>query len=403
MFVSGVCWLERKNKTAHFIDSGKTSQNNGRVIMIGPFPPPVYGLALCNAAMWCFFKDIGVEPIMIDLSAKTLNRALYARISRAPKVFLSLLRFLKLRPESRDIFYLSLSGGYGQIYDILFSVLARLGGAQIFFHHHSYAYITKPNKMTGLLISIAGEKATHIVVCDDMAERLAHFYHSAGNTFVLSNAAVIRMYCQPIQLHRQALKKIGFLGNISSSKGIFEFLEVMRVLSKDSPGTGIKGMIAGPFEDEFVEKKVRAITKDLANVFYVGPKYGEEKVRFLSEIDVLLFPTKYSDEADPLTIHEALSFGLPVIAWQRGCIESVLDNEGGLVIKQTDNFVKLAVERLLMWNSSGTEYRRASTSAYERSLFLSVHYQKKIHFLFSKMFVWDDRFNNYYGTELPGD
>ena len=395
--------MERKNKTAHSIDSGKTDPYSGRVIMIGPFPPPVYGLALCNAAMKGFFKDMGVEPITIDLSAKTLNRACYARISRAPKVFLNLLRFFKLRPGSRDILYLSISGGYGQIYDILFALLARLGGSQIFFHHHSYAYITKPNKITGLLISIAGEKATHIVGCNDMAEKLAYLYHGAENTFVLSNAAVIRMYCQPIQLHRPALKKIGFLGNISSSKGIFEFLEVMRVLSKDSSGTGINGIIAGPFEDEFVENKVRAIIEDLANVSYVGPKYDEEKVRFLNEIDVLLFPTKYENETDPLTIHEALTCGLPVIAWQRGCIESVLDNEAGLVIKQADNFVKLAVERLLMWNSSGAEYRRASTSAYERSLFLSFHYHKKIHFLFSKMFVWDDRFNNYYGMELPSD
>ena len=355
--------------------------------MIGPFPPPVHGMALCNAAMRNYFKDMDVEPITIDLSAKNLNRAWRARILRASIVLLNLLSFFKLRPESRDILYLSPSGGYGQIYDIFFTVLARLGGSKIFFHHHSYAYTSKPKRIAGLLISIAGEKATHIVLCDDMAEKLAHFYHSARNTFVLSNATVIRGYYKPIQPYRSSMKKIGFLGNISSSKGIFEFLEVMRVLSKDSSGTGINGIIAGPFEDELVENKVRAIIKNLANVSYVGPKYDEEKVKFLSEIDVLLFPTKYENEADPLTIHEALTCGLPVIAWQRGCIESVLDNEAGLVIKQADNFVKLAVERLLMWNSSGTEYRRASTSAYERSLFLSFHYQKKIHFLFSKMFV----------------
>jgi len=395
--------LKRKNKTAQSIDSRKTAHNNGRVIMIGPFPPPVNGMALCNAAMSTYFKDMGVEPITIDLSAKSLNRAWHTRISRAPKVFLSLLRFFKLRPESRDIFYLSPSGGYGQIYDILFSVLARLGGSQIFFHHHSYAYLSKPNKITDLLISIAGNKATHIVECDDMAEKLAHFYPSARNTFVLSNATVIRSYYKPIQPYRSSIKKIGFLGNISSSKGIFEFLEVMGVLSKDNPGTDINGLVAGPFEDEFVENKVRAITKDLANVSYVGPKYGAEKRRFLSEIDVLLFPTKYLNEADPLTIHEALSCGLPVIAWQRGCIESVLSQGAGLIIKQTDDFVRLAVERILLWASSASEYRRASANAYKRFLYLRGHYQKKMYFLFSKMFVLDDRFKNIYGNELPGD
>lgn len=395
--------MERRNKTAHSIDSGKTAPNIGRVIMIGPFPPPVNGMALCNAAMRTYFKDIGLEPITIDLSAKTLNRAWHARISRAPKVFLSLLRFFKLRPESRDIFYLSPSGSYGQIYDILFSVLARLGGSQIFFHHNSYAYLTEQNKIAGLLISIAGKKATHIVVCDDMAEKLTHLYHSAGNTFVLSNVAAIRTYYQPIQLYRRSLKKIGFLGNISSSKGIFEFMDVMKRFSKDNQGTDIKGLIAGPFEDEIVENKVRAIIKDLPNVSYVGPKYGSEKGRFLGEIDVLLFPTKYVNEADPLTIHEAMATGLPVIAWQRGCIESVLDAGAGLVIKQSDDFVRLAVERLLLWNSYTAEYRRASESAYKRSLSLRNHYQKKMNQLFYNMFVRNDLFKNNYGNERPGD
>ena len=103
-----------------------------------------------------------------------------------------------------------------------------------------------------------------------------------------------------------------------------------------------------------------------------------------------------------MTIHEALSCGLPVIAWQRGCIESVLDRGTGLVIKQKDDFVRLTIERILLWASSVAEYRCASETAYKRFLFLRAHNQKKIHFLFKKMFIGDDRFSNFQENELAG-
>ena len=89
------------------------------IFLIGPFPPPVHGMALVNSAMKNHFINIGIEPSIFDISPSTLNRSLYARISRAPKVFQSLSRFfLTIFKNNSSTLYLSVSGGYGQLYDI---------------------------------------------------------------------------------------------------------------------------------------------------------------------------------------------------------------------------------------------------------------------------------------------
>ena len=358
------------------------------IIITGPFPPPLHGMAYVNAAMRDLIKGFGIEPITVDLSSKTLNRALFARIPRATNVLLGFIKILGCKHHFNSaIIYLSISGGYGQIYDILFIALARLLKWPIYLHHHSYAYLKKPSRITRLLITTAGKSATHISLCDDMAERLRHCYHNVVNVAVLSNASLIETNARPVRYQRNSLKRIGFLGNISESKGVFEFIDVMKSFSEERSKAEIHGLIAGPFEDAQVKSQVLSALKDLANVSYVGPKYRSEKEDFLRSIDVLLFPTKYANEADPLTIHEAMATGLPVIAWQRGCIRDIINPEAGFVIKQNEDFVKLAVERILLWAFSAEEYRRASADAYKQSIRLRAHYQEALDNLFSEMLI----------------
>jgi len=49
-------------------------------------------------------------------------------------------------------------------------------------------------------------------------------------------------------------------------------------------------------------------------------------------VDVLLFPTDYANEAEPLVIHEAIRSGAHVIACERGAIPDILSNGAGLVV-----------------------------------------------------------------------
>jgi len=356
----------------------KKALNNGRVIMIGPFPPPTHGMAIVNAMIRRHIIKLGDDPIILDTSPNTLNRELSSRLTRIPKVVLCLVRFLYYSLISFQNMYISISGGYGQLYEIFFIMLGRLSRSRIYLHHHTYAYLKRSKRISKLLILIAGREAFHITLCNEMAERLKCLYNCSDRVIVLSNAVLISNDILDAKTLRYSLKRIGFLGNISDAKGIFKFLDVFQYLSEKHPNIKIHGLIAGPFEDERVERQVLSDLKDLANVSYVGPKYGSDKVDFFRAIDALLFPTKYANEAEPLTIHEAMATGLPVIAWQRGCIQNMISSNSGFVVKQQDDFVKSSVERILLWASSPSEYRRVSASAYNHFINLRKNYQNKL-------------------------
>lgn len=59
--------------------------NLPKIVMVGAFPPPVHGMAMVNTAVRAQLQKAGVEPLVIDLAAPNLNRALANRLRRLPK------------------------------------------------------------------------------------------------------------------------------------------------------------------------------------------------------------------------------------------------------------------------------------------------------------------------------
>jgi glycosyltransferase involved in cell wall biosynthesis len=170
---------------------------------------------------------------------------------------------------------------------------------------------------------------------------------------------------------RRAIGVIGFFGNISEAKGVFDFLRVASKL--ESEGWNITARLAGPFVDRETESRVRQYMRSLRSIEYVGPTYGKEKDKFFEGIDVLLFPTRYQNEAEPVTIHEAMAHGVPVIAYGRGAIEEVVDEDCGFIVSVGEDFVSAAVERLRIWKNSVGDFQGVSQGA--RARFERVHQQ----------------------------
>ena len=333
--------------------------------MVGTFPPPVHGMSLVNSVVRDKLIVKGAQPIIINLSPKSLKRNWLSRLARISKVINGFILFIKtMAADDGKVLYLGLSGGYGQLYDVLFVGVARLFGRHIFLHHHSYAYLNKPSLVTRLIILAAGSNAMHIALCEGMSQMLKNVYKKVNEIFIVSNAAVVNNDEVDLKHERNSLKVIGFFGNISWAKGIVEFLDVAGEIEKH--GASISAMIAGQFEDEKVETKVRERLSRLSKVEYVGPKYGDDKTTFYNAIDVLLFPTRYVNEAEPLTIHEAMRHGVPVITWSRGCISSIITSEAGVVINQQDDFVEAAVRKLLAWVSAPASFSQVSREARKR-------------------------------------
>lgn len=329
--------------------------------MVGAFPPPVHGMATVNAAVRDAFQLTRTEPKIIDLAAPSLERSLKARLGKLPKVLRGLSRIGTASKLRGGTLYISVSGGFGQLYDIAFVVLARLRGMKLYLHHHSFAYLDMRSRLTGILIRTAGASAVHVSLCSGMADRLKTLY-GVEQTVRLSNT-VFLLSGQPVGSQtRHSLQTMGFISNISAEKGVFEFLDLAAAIQ--CKGLPLRAKLAGPFQDSQTEIKVRARLANLPSVEYVGAKYGVDKDDFFAGIDALIFPTH--NEAEPLTLHEAMSRGIPVIAYGRGCIPEIVGPNCGLAVEPGEPFVPPALTQIEAWLADPPAFEAASKVAAER-------------------------------------
>lgn len=330
--------------------------------MIGAFPPPVHGMAAVNAAVRDVLQQAGVTLTVIDLAAPGLDRSLAARLGRLPRVLRGLGRLASKRGSRNATLYMSVSGGLGQVYELAFLLLGRLRGMRLFLHHHSFAYLDRPGMLTRALVRTAGDDAVHIALSAGMAERLQRAYR-AGRVIPVSNAVFFIVADAPAVV-RSRLVTIGFLGNISAEKGAFEFLDL--VAAAGNARLPVRARLAGPFEDAATEQAVRKRLASLPQVEYVGPQYGADKDAFYAGIDALVFPSRYINEAEPVTVHEAMSRGIPVIAYGRGCIPEIVGADCGLVIDPAEPFVPAALAKLQSWLADSAAFEAASQAAAAR-------------------------------------
>ena len=76
---------------------------------------------------------------------------------------------------------------------------------------------------------------------------------------------------------------------------------------------------------------------------------GDEKEKLYSEADIFLLPTYYLGEGQPISIIEALSYGLPVISTNfRGIPEQIKNNENGILLERSDGkSIATAIETII--------------------------------------------------------
>jgi glycosyltransferase involved in cell wall biosynthesis len=278
---------------------------------------------------------------------------------------------------------MSVSGGAGQAYEAVFAALARLHRMRCFLHHHSYAYLGKASRLTAILVALAGPSAIHVCLSAGMAGRLRRLYPATGQQRVVSNLGWLKQAGGENPSPKRALATVGFLGNISAEKGVFDFLEVAAALEKGAVPVECK--FAGPFQDARTERLVRDALRTLAHTRYVGPKYGDAKAAFFRDIDVLLFPTRYENEAEPLIVLEAMMHGVPVIAYERGCIGEMLAPGGGLIVEPQRNFAEAAMRQLRAWHEAPEDLWRVSRAAIRHSAMLSQRAAKDAEALLTEL------------------
>lgn len=306
----------------------KSEKSTIKLLMIGPFPPPVHGSSKNFASIRSELQD-KCNVSSVNISPGTLIRGMRYHFAKLVKVVVaSFVLFV----SNYDRVYLTIDAGFGMIYTFVFSLIIKLRRKDFVLHHRSFAYINKRNYLMLALSGIA-KKATHIFLCDEMKSKFERQYSRCGDSMVVSNAKHIYVDDFPSSKIDGCLR-FGFISNLSSSKGFDEAVAVVKEIVKRY-GNGFVFNVAGMPESKDVEGRINLYRRELGAIFnYKGLVLGEEKNKFYREIDILLFPTRYINEAQPNVVLEALSHGVPVLATNRGCIKGDVDFSCGAIFEE---------------------------------------------------------------------
>lgn len=325
------------------------------ILFVGPLPPPLHGFSQITSSAFELIKRTG--------SVYLINRAGNFSLTGFFVFFLRTALLVFLFPFGKiDYTYLALSGGRGQAIDAIYLIFSLLFRKKTVIHHHSFNYINKHSRLFEFVLMLS-RNSIHVFLCQDMLDRVRSIYNvDLPCAKVISNAAFLDF--GKLANERRLLDSfvVGFLSNITEEKGIFSYLDVMKILADAK--VNVRGLVAGPLDSSIEHKFLNSIA-DNDLVEYIGPVYGDDKLKFFSRIDILLFPTKYKNEAEPLVILEALSHGIPVVAGNRGCIPCLIGPDFGFV-SDRDFSPQAAVEAIVGFAVDKAIYQSAAVAALEK-------------------------------------
>jgi glycosyltransferase involved in cell wall biosynthesis len=140
-----------------------------------------------------------------------------------------------------------------------------------------------------------------------------------------------------------------FIGNVGQQKGIHDLIEAAGELKR--AGLGFRLVLAGPFDSpaEGERIKSRAATLGLGEwIQFTGPVLGAQKAALFRTADIFVLPSYC--EGVPLSMLEAMSYRLPVVATGVGGIPEIMANgQMGLLVEPGDVLgLTAALQKLLL-------------------------------------------------------
>jgi glycosyltransferase involved in cell wall biosynthesis len=317
-----------------------------RVIMAGPLPPRIGGMATVIDDISHSSLPQRIELVLFDTGKKTPeNRPIWQGV-------VSQLRLCKqwwgvLGGRKRNLVHIHTCSGMTYYLAGILLMLARLRNVPVILHIHGAMFddfLDSLPLVTLFFTRWLARQASRVVVLSDSWKKILAERLPGARLMVIENG--IPIAAKPIDLSGEKREVIlFFLGNLSERKGIWELLEAMQQLpdtahlvlagAEDEPGIGAR------LNDEIAHKHLTG------KVQWLGPVAGKEKQTWLEKADIFVLPSHA--EGVPISLLEAMGVGLPVVATQVGGIADVIENgEQGLLVSPGDRKSLVAALRRLI-------------------------------------------------------
>lgn len=323
------------------------------ILMLGSVPPPFHGSNVYFKNLLDALKQDGAYNILYvqnSDSEKDLNdigKLRLTNIRSALRAILgTLLSLLEKRPA---VLYVPIAqNSLGFLRDGSFIILGRLFGARVITHlHGSYfrQFYESSNIVVKRFVDFSMVRVDAAIVLGERLKPVFDKWLPPSRIFVLPNFVTLPEERTQSSLPKNGSVVLTYLGNVMESKGIFQFLEGVKIASKKLKKdvfVKIAGKISGDPYTGLSEKDTISRFRQYLSSLNVGSEYigviqdAHTKLQLLLDTDILVFPSWM--EGQPLVILEAMYAGCPVISTKRvGVIdETVLDGTTGILVEKQD-------------------------------------------------------------------
>lgn len=210
----------------------------------------------------------------------------------------------------------------------IFINLAKRFGKKVVFHCHGSEFQRFTSQHTNAVVKTLNKCDCIIALSDSWKEWFEQTIHH-------KNVVVIKNVIAPPHIHKVAHDRFTllFLGRLGYRKGIYDLLDVL-IAHKDEFQGKLELFFGGDGDVEQVKEIIyKNGLEEIAQ--YQGWVDGDKKESLLNMADSYILPSY--NEGLPISVLEAMSYGLPIISTKVGGIPEILKNEeNGYIIEPGD-------------------------------------------------------------------
>jgi glycosyltransferase involved in cell wall biosynthesis len=342
-----------------------------KILLFIKTPPPVTGATVMNKYICdsnVIKKKFKIRSICISYMKQRSEMGKW-KVSKFVAISYVMCKLLKeLLFYKPTLVYFQISPhGFAFYRDFIYVIIMKLFRVDIVFHMHGKGIAVK-SEFAQKFYRYCFKNEYIICLSSLLQNDIKDVYN--GRVHIVPNGIPNSNFeGNAIKPDRDA-PKILFLSNLIQSKGVFNYIEALSILSKK--GIEFNGIIVGAEADISEADLSRILYQNNLNekIQYLGPKYEYEKYQIYSHANIFVLPTK--NECFPGVILEAMQFSLPVVSTREGAIPEIVDDgiTGFVVEKDSPNQLAEKIEFLIKNPENCRKLGQAGRKKYEQKFTL---------------------------------
>lgn len=293
-----------------------------KVLLVSALPPPFGGIAEWTKQYleYCKTNSIEVDLVNISLSGSRGTKindrtSIKDEVVRTRRVLKDMN--LHLDKTNPNVVHMNTScGPFGIIRDMLCVKAAKKRSVPVVLHFHCNVESRENGFLWRMALKKMTRMACQILVLNKKSKKYIEQY-SITEPIVIPNFINGDFSAASHVIH-DTVKEILFVGHVQETKGCKEIIKAAESFPE------IHFTLVGPVAKEI------SILPCPENVSMIGEVDHNEIKDYLMKSDVYLFPS-YA-EGFSLSLTEAMSTGLPIIASDAGANQDMIEDMGGIII-----------------------------------------------------------------------